>query len=153
MEWFTTITPSLSGLPWWAVFVVVLVTIGLTKGVPALLKYLGFGFEREKYRDGLRKAERDALVEELRKRVDKLESLVDKTTGELNKAREAHSKCEIEQAKLQGKLDAQSERMNHMQTQINSLMKHDIANAQNTKHLAAIVKEETGKAPTIDQVP
>lgn len=149
MEWFTNIAPSLTGLPWPAVFIVVLLTIGLTKGVAALLKYLGFGFEREKYRDGLKKQERDALVQELTKRVDKLEALLEKTTTELEVARAAHSKCEVEQARLQGKLDAQSERMNAMQIQIDGLMRHEKVNVEHQKQLAEIVKEETGKAPTI----
>ncbi len=159
-DWITNIGISAAGLPWWAVFVLMAVAGIARELIPALLKVLGFTFEREKYKDGLKAMEHDALVKELKDRIDKLENLVTDLQREgredrLNAARllaeekTAHSKCQIEQEQLRGDLRVHSERMNTMQVQLDRLLSHDKANTEHTKKLAEIVKAETGKAPEI----
>lgn len=153
MDWLTNIGLTLSGLPWWAAAVIALITVVATKGVDAALKWRAANLEERKYGDGEAKMAREALVQELKKQVQSLCEEVNELSKKLEASNAAHAKCEVAQATLQGKLDAQAERMNAMQIQINSLLKHDAANKENTKQLAAIVKERTGEAPTIDQVP
>ena len=51
MDWITSIAANLLKLPWPAAVMVILALWAAREGVPALLKILGFGFEREKYKD------------------------------------------------------------------------------------------------------
>lgn len=141
MEWFTDIASHLSGLPWWAVLIVILSSIACTKGVDALLKYLGFSFEVRKYDNAQKKIERDALVEELKSRIEKLEQNSDKQSEKLDEAyrkldiaTEAHSKCEVEQEKLRGELNVMKEKVARLED-------HDKAN----KKQVEAVKEEIAK--------
>lgn len=145
MEWFTDIAPSLTGLPWPAVFVVVLLTIGLTKGVTALLKYLGFGFEREKYRDGIKKQEHDALVEELKDRIDALAKEVSEVKQEAREDRltasrlladekAAHVECKIAVAELRGEVRLAQQR-------IAALERHDKNNIKQVEVLQESIRK------------
>lgn len=138
-------------MPWWAVFVVVLLTIGLTKGFPAFLKYLGFGFEVEKYRDALKKAERDDLVAELKQRIEELAKEVAEIKLEARQERldaakrladeqAAHAKCELSMAELKGDMKV-------MQEKIRSLETHEKTNTQNVEKLAEEVKKHTEPNP------
>jgi chromosome segregation ATPase len=139
MEWFTSIASSLSGLPWWAVLLVVLLSIGFTKGVEALLRVWGVQFDWKKYSDAQHKVKEDALVEELKKRIDKLETIVTKAGEELKTATAAHLKCEIEQERLRGEL-------NVMKVKVEALERHDAANKEHTEQLkqkTEILKNET----------
>lgn len=155
-DWITNIGLTAAGLPWWAVFAL-LVLYGVAREVvPASLKLLGFNLDREKYRDSKKKQERDALADELRDRIDKLEKLVtnlqeesreDRVTGArlLADEKAAHAKCQIEQEQLRGDLRVQNERLNTMQVQLDRLLSHDQKNAENVKKLADVIKEEVGK--------
>ena len=139
MEWFTSIASSLSGLPWWAVLLVVLLSIGFTKGVDAILKLMNFGMDKQKYEDAKHQIEEDALVAELKNRIDKLESIVEKTSAKLDVATAAHTKCEIEQERLRGDL-------NVMKEKVAALERHDVANKEHTEKLkqeTEILKVET----------
>jgi hypothetical protein len=147
MDWLNGI--SLTGIPWWAVFILMLLTFLATKGVDGVLKIWTFIFDREKYYDLQKKVGEDALVSELREQVKTLRTDMALILTELKDTRSAHGKCEIEQAKMQGKLDAQAERMNAMQIQIDQLLRHEKVNVENAVKLAKIVKDETGKAPEI----
>jgi len=157
MEWFTQIAGSLSGLPWWAVLIVVVLSVAATKGVDGLLRVLGFGFEREKYRDTKKKAEKDALVEELKDRIDKLEQALTDMQQSHNEERStaakalaaeqaAHARCRIEQEQLRGDLRVQAEKLNTMQVQIDRLFSHDKANREHAANLDAKIKEAEARS-------
>jgi predicted nucleic acid-binding Zn-ribbon protein len=143
MEWFTNIASSLSGLPWWAILLVVLLSIACTKGIEALLRVWGFQLDWKKYTDAQQKVRDDALVEELKKRIDKLESIVDTQTNKLDIATAAHTKCEIEQERLRGDL-------NVMKEKVAMLERHDATNKEHTEQLKAETqrKAEEIKAET-----
>ncbi len=147
--WLTQIGFSAAGLPWWAAFIIILITVLATKGVDAYLKWRNANLDERKYDDGEAKTAREQLAKELKDRVEKLEKIAESQQSELSATHAAHAKCEVEQAKLQGRFDTQTERMNAMQIQIDGLLRHDQTNKENTKKLAKIVEEETGKAPTI----
>jgi chromosome segregation ATPase len=133
MEWFTHIASSLSGLPWWAVLVVVLLSVALTKGVDALLKIWRAKLEERQYDDIHEKPAQDALVAELKGRIEKLEGLVDKQSDKLDAATKAHANCEIEQEKLRGEL-------NVMKVKVAALERHDQANKEHVKVVEEAVK-------------
>ncbi len=141
-DWITNIGISAAGLPWWAVLLLMLLAGAAREAIPAALKWRGFDFDREKYKDGEAREAREALVHELEKQVKDLYGEVVELSKKHESATAAHAKCEIEQERIRGDLRV-------MQVQIDALMRHDKANADNTKKLAAIVQEETGKAPTI----
>lgn len=159
MEWFTNIASSLSGLPWWAVLIVVLLSIACTKGVDALLRIWGARLEEKKYDDAHEQTGYDALVAELKSRIEKLEGLVDKQADKLDAATKAHANCEVEQAKLRGELDVMKEKVSRLET-------HDQANQENKKVLnhavittlaeqivakAEAAKSDTGPMPIVKQ--
>lgn len=134
MEWFTSIASSLSGLPWWAVLLVVLLSVALTKGVEAVLRVWGFQFDWKKYTDAQRKVKEDALVAELKLRIDKLEAAITRANEKLDTATAAHLKCEIEQERLRGEL-------NVMKEKVSALERHDRAN----KEQVAMTQEDIRK--------
>ncbi len=138
MDWITNIVTSGASLPWPAVVGLLLFCGIIREAIPAALKVMGFSFEREKYKDAEAKAARDALVEDLKKQINGLCDEVNQLSKKLEISNTAHSKCEIEQEKIRGDLRV-------MQVQIDALMRHDKANADNTKKLAEIIKDETGK--------
>jgi hypothetical protein len=143
MDWFTSIAGSLSGLPWWAVLLVVLLSVLATKGVDGFLKVWGFGFERQKYQDAREDKEHDALVDELKDRIVKLESAIDSIQKSFSEERmtaarllaeekAAHTKCQLEQESLRGDVRV-------MQEQIKGLLRHDQVNKDGLNELKAKV--------------
>ena len=136
-DWITDIPKD--GLPSWA-WISLMALCGLAReAIPAALKWRGFNFDREKYKDGEAKEAREALVKELEKQVKSLCEEVTELSKKHETATTAHAKCEIEQEKIRGDLRV-------MQVQIDALMRHDKANLENTKKLAEIIKDETGKS-------
>lgn len=149
MDWWSNI--SMHGLPWWAILVLLLFIGACREGIPALLKYYGFGFEREKYRDGLKKQEHDALVDELKIRIEELAKEIEEVKREakeerltsaklLADERAAHAKCQLDMAELRGDIRV-------MQEKIKRLENHDEANKQNVEKLEAAVKFHTEPNP------
>jgi predicted S18 family serine protease len=142
VEWFTQIAGSLAGLPWWAVLIVVILSVGATKGVDGLIKLLRFGFEREQYQDAQQDKEHDALVDTLKERIDKLESTLTTIQDEFRQERlaaanllaaeqKAHAKCQIETESLKGDIRV-------MKLQIEVLMRHEKRNTESIEKLEAI---------------
>ena len=134
MEWFTDIASSLSGLPWWAVLIVVLLSVALTKGVDALLKIWRAKLDERQYDDAHEKPAQDALVAELKGRIEKLEGLVDKQSDKLDATTRAHANCEVEQERLRGEL-------NVMKEKVAALERHDRVNQEQVKVLAEELKK------------
>lgn len=143
MEWFPSIAGSLSGLPWWAILLVVLLSVAATKGVDGLLKLWRFGFEREQYQDKICHEEESALVDALKDRIDALEKTLSSIQVEFREERvaaakllaaeqAAHAKCQIEQESLRGDVRV-------MQEQIKSLLRHDASNKDGLNELKAKV--------------
>ena len=160
MDWFTGLLPTLSGLPWYAAAGIIVLSILATKCVDGVLKLWRFGFDREQYFNALEQKEHDALVDELKDRIDEMAKEIAEIKREsrdermtygklLAEEKAAHSKCQIEQEQLRGDLRVQAEKLNLMQVQIDRLMSHEKTNAEHARKLAAIVKEETGKAPEL----
>ncbi len=81
------------------------------------------------------------MTKVLENRIEKLEQLCEKNATKLEASQSAHAKCEIEQAKLQGKFDSQAERMNAMQIQIDGLLRHSKNNTDHVKGLEQVVKK------------
>lgn len=121
MEWFTSVAGSLSGLPWGAVLVVILVSIACTKGVDALIKVWKARREDRQYDHAHEKTGYDALVEELKNRIEKLEGVVEKQSDKLDAATKAHADCEVKHALLSGQVEV-------MKQKIARLEDHDAAN-------------------------
>ena len=145
MEWFTSLLPSLAGLPWYAVAAIVILSITATKGVDGLLKLWRFGFEREKYQDDQENKEHDALVNELKKRIEELAKEIGEVKREAREDRlsssrlladekAAHAKCQIDMAELRGEVRV-------MQEKIKRLEKHDAANEKHVEDLKAKLEE------------
>jgi hypothetical protein len=141
MEWLTNLLPALNKFPWWVGALLIGFGMFATTGINALLRYLGFGFELEKYRDGRKEKQESALVTELKDQVKELRADLQTVLSELKTVREKHTDCEIKQATLQGKFEAQAERMNAMQIQIDGLMRHDQANKENKAVLKDAIKK------------
>lgn len=134
MEGLTDILPHISGLPWVATFIIVLFTLACSKGIDALLKWRKSNLEERQYDDNETKMAREALVKELRERIEKLEKAIDvlQTTYReeritssrlLSEERAAHAKCEISMAELKGD-------MRVMQEKVKRLEKHDEVNKE-----------------------
>lgn len=132
MEWIGNL-PSY-GLPWWAVFVLMLLTWLSKYGIDSWVRYRKAELEERQYDDGETKAGYQALVTELKNRIEKLEGIVDRQSTKLDAATEAHAKCEIEQERLRGEL-------NVMKEKVAALERHDKANAQNVEQLKQAVQE------------
>ncbi len=141
MDWLNNVGFSAAGLPWWAALLLMILTLLLTKGIDAALKWQKARLEERQYGDGEARMAREQLVKELKDRVEKLEAQSAALSNKLSEAHLAHAKCEVEQAKLQGKLDSQVERMNAMQIQIDRLTSHDENNAANKKVLKEAVAQ------------
>lgn len=142
MDWLANIGFSAAGFPWWAAFIVVLLTVLSTKVVDAWLRLRKSGMEERQYEDGEAKTARDQLVEQLKLQVKDLKADMQTVLSELKQVRTAHVNCEVAQAELRGEVAVLREK-------ISALERHDAANTENAKKLAKIVKEETGKAPEI----
>lgn len=149
MEWFAQIAGSLSGLPWWAVLLVVVLSVGATKGIDGCLKLLRFWFEREKYQDKICHEEESELVRSLNERIDKLEKALTDLQRESREERiaaasllaaeqAAHAKCQIEQEQLRGDIRV-------MKKDIEALQRHEIAGKQHVEKLAEVVKHVESK--------
>jgi chromosome segregation ATPase len=146
-EWLTQIFTAASGLPWWAMFVVILVTIACTKGIDAALKWKKAQFDERQY-DGTEAREaREALVEELKDRIAKLETLCEQNSKMLHEANTAHAKCEVQQEALRGEIRVQAEQIKRMEFQLARLWKHDEANQKHVEQLQETVQQidTTGK--------
>jgi predicted ribosome quality control (RQC) complex YloA/Tae2 family protein len=143
-EWLTQIFTAASGLPWWAMFVVILVTIACTKGIDAALKWKKAQFDERQY-DGTEAREaREALVTELKDRIEKLETLCQQNAKDLTDSHAAHAKCEIQQAELKGEIRVQDEKIKRMELQIERLEKHEKVNEKHVEVLADAVKQIDG---------
>jgi predicted nuclease with TOPRIM domain len=123
------------GLPWFATAAIILLTVLSTKGVDALLKWRKSILEERQYVDGHQQLVHDALVEELKTRIEKLESIVDKTSEKLERATVAHVKCEIEQERLRGEL-------NVMKLKVERLENHDKRNTEHVEGLKNVLVEK-----------
>ena len=143
MEWLDQIK-NLS-LPWYATVPIVVLTIICTKGITAYLAYRKSLLEERQYDDGQTKAGYEALIAELKNRVDKLEGLVDKQAMKLDAATAAHAKCEVNCAELRGELNVTRGELNVMKEKVSRLEAHDKANKENVEKLKAVVIEETPK--------
>jgi len=140
MPELTDIMPSLTGLPWPAVFGIVLLTVLLTRGPGAFTTVWNFFFDREKYRDGRHKQEQDVVVTILEKRIAKLEEDFKEAISELKQTRSQHVNCEIEQERLRGQINVLTEKVARLEG-------HDKANADQIKgNIAAIVKIDPSAA-------
>lgn len=140
MEWFTNIASSLSGLPWWAVLIVVLLSVALTKGVDAVLKIWRAKLEERQYEDAHEKPAQDALVAALNDRIEKLERVVDKQSDKLDATTRAHANCEVEQEKLRGELNVTRGELNVMKEKVAALERHERVNQEQVKVLAEELK-------------
>lgn len=142
MEWLSDYGFTLAGLPWWAGFVIALLTFTATKGIDAVLKLWKAKLEERQYEDGLTKEGYQALIADLKEQVKELKVNVQTVLAELKEVRAAHINCEIGHAELRGEL-------NVMKEKVSKLERHEEKNVEHQKKLAQIVKEETGKAPEI----
>lgn len=141
MDALTSIATAASGLPWWAAFVVAMATLAVTKGIDAAIRWRRSRLDERQYIDGETKAGYQALIEELKNRIDKLELAVGSALGELKDARLAHAKCEVEQAALKGKLEVQAERMNTMQEKLDALVRHEKVQFTHVENIKQRIKE------------
>lgn len=138
----------------WDATTIVAVTTAVNATIGALiaayLKLRSVQSEDEKAEDDKIKSARSELVEQLRQQVKELKGEVQSVLSELKDVRAERTKCEIEQAKLQGKLDTQSERMNTMQIQIDGLLKHNKNNVDHVRGLQqAVVHIDPSTAPDL----
>lgn len=152
MEWITHITAAMLKLPWPAAVMVILALWAAREGVPALLKLLGFGFEREKYKDAQKAKEHDALVDELKDRIEKLEELLASIQHDQREERvasakalasevAAHAQCQIQQEALKGDLRVQAERIKTLEVKIEVLERHDRAGKEHLESLSEALKQ------------
>lgn len=141
MDGLTDILPHIAGLPWVATFIVIVLTLLLNKGVDKLIGWRKASFEERQYEDGQTKEGYRALIEELKNRIVKLETDFREVIGELKDSRAAHSKCEVQQAELRGKLETQSERMNAMQLKLEALERHEKVQVEHTKVINEAIKQ------------
>src|SRR5687767_12078524 len=100
MEGLSDLLPHISGLPWVATFVLILLTLFCSKGIDAAIRWRRNTLELRQYMDGKTKEGYVALIEELKNRIIKLESDIGDVLGELRESRAAHTRCEVEQAAL-----------------------------------------------------
>lgn len=139
MEWISGV--NLAGLPWWAVFVIALLTFAATKGIDALIRWRKNRMEERQYDDGQAKAWGEALIEELRNRIEKLEGIVEKQNGKLDTATAAHAKCEVEQERLRGELNVMKEKVARLES-------HDQKNAEHVAGFKEALKQIDPEAAT-----
>lgn len=126
MEWLTNIGISAAGMPWWAVFILLMVIGAAREIIPKLLLWRGANLAERQYEDSEARLAREALVEGMQSQINELRAGVAATLSELREVRLQHGKCEIEQERLRGVV-------NVMQLQIDRLMSHDTANKEQLK--------------------
>jgi hypothetical protein len=159
MDTVSDITTSLTGMPWYAAAFLILLSVLCTKGVDALLKLQRSRFEEQQYEDSEVKSAREALVQELKQRIEKLEQAISNmqaayqaerisNSSMLAEERAAHAKCQLDREQLRGDLRVQHERLNTIQLQLDRLLKHDERNEENVKGLKEAVKHLDIEAAT-----
>jgi len=133
-DWLTSIGITAAGMPWWATIALLLLAAISRELIPKLLLWKNANLQERQYDDGQVKAGYEALVAELKSRVEKLEGLVEKTNNKLDASQAAHANCQVEQEKLRGE-------MNVMKVEIERLKNHDEANLQNKAVLRDALKK------------
>ncbi len=122
------------GAPWWVTAIVVVVTVFSTKVVDGWLKIRKASMEDRQYADGTVEKGYVTLIAELKGRIDKLETIVQKQSDKLDAASAAHRKCEVEQAELKGEMKV-------MQEKLAALERHDKKNTEHVEQLKKVVSE------------
>lgn len=134
MEWFTNLLPALNNLPWWVVALLIFFGMLLTKGFTVLQWWSGSRFEERKYDDAKEEKEHSALVDELRNRIEKLETDFRDALTELKQAKDDHVKCQLEQERMRGEMNVMKERLDR-------IMAHEQRNVKQVETLKEAVKE------------
>jgi chromosome segregation ATPase len=132
MEWITNIASY--GLPWWAVFIVILLTWLSTKGVDAWIKFRKTRLEERQYEDVQVREVHTALEAELRKQIEELRTDFRAVLEELKQARADHVDCKLEQERLRGHVAL-------LQEKVARLEGHDKRGEEHIKSLRDAVKQ------------